>query len=90
MKADGIRLAFTGAGRLAAGAFASLLVLCSTAGAETWTWNYTQFYMNESISLTPVIDPNTSTMVFLLTIIACCQLFNVLKTLYGWFMHESE
>lgn len=88
MKIGGIDRAFAAGARLAAAGLA-LLALCAPAGAmESWMWNYTSFSLNESVPLAPVLDPNSGTMVFLLSIIAFCQLFNLLVKLLGWFLND--
>ena len=82
LAAPGVRLAAAGAAALS---------LASPASAmDSWTWNFTQFYMNESVPLTPVLDPNSGTMVTLLAIIAFCQAFNLFVKLFGWFIHDND
>lgn len=91
MTVNGIKRIFTVASgeRLAAAAVGAI-ICSSTALAENWTYNFSQFALNESVPFTQTLDGNSGTIAMLLCIIAFCEVFQVLTKLMGWFMNDND
>ena len=48
-------------------------------------WNYSNVDLSQNVTTVYSIDPYTEPKIFLLAIIACCQVFNLVLKIWGWF-----
>lgn len=78
-----LRGASAAASRLACGCGAA--VLSSGIVSAESMFNYSTYNASEA---TQVYCVNNDPVIFLLTVIAVCELFGVIKTLMNWFMKD--